>query len=720
MLPSNSHEASSVVSLELSEPCCRFTFYEIQQATNYFDESLVIGRGGFGKVYKGTISDGERRLVVAIKRLDSTSNQGAEEFWAEVEMLSKLRHCHLVSLIGYCNGGQEMILIYEYMRRGTLEDHLHKRAARGLDYLHTGTGITHGVIHRDIKSSNILLDSSWAAKISDFGLTKICPINQQSTYVNTVVKGTFGYLDPDYFYTVDGSLDEEQWGLARWAQNYDKEGRIKQIVDSSIRERISPKCLKEFARIADRCLHTHPKHRPTMAEVVFGLESILASQEKANTTWQPARGVTVFGRNVPMFVFTSNEKNSGIMFSSRFLYLIYNYLQGGLVLRHLEGLIRDQGSNLVWFVMAREESRNGHRNTDQERSLKFLELHFDSIQGENQIFSRFDFNTINIATTNFSDANKVDAGFNSIMYKLLKLPTAQRGFSFQGRLQNGHDIAISKMTRYRPRVIEQYMNEASILVKLEHDNLVKLVGYCIKGSEVFLIYEFVHHSRLDRLIFDPMCTLLDRNKRYKIILGIARVLVYLHKQAPIRILHCNIKPGNILLDQSYCPKLSFFWISKLINEADCVHFDDWGAGGYIAPECHQKCMVSTKCDVYCFGKLVLETISGRRSYEWTPGIFENPKRQVEMDWMEGTYSNIIDPRMDVDSCLMKRLVDIGLFCTHSADDRPTMEEVVDMLLTDNSSLFLKMRAICNERVWLISDDDHYTGADDHDTAAAYG
>ncbi|GKB12405.1 serine-threonine/tyrosine-protein kinase catalytic domain-containing protein, partial [Tanacetum coccineum] len=202
-------------------------------------------------------------------------------------------HCHLVSLIGYCNNGQEMILVYEYMSYGTLEDHLHKSqtflpwarrlticigATRGLDYLHTGTGIKHGVVHRDVKSSNILL------QISDFGLSKICPKNKQSTYVKTMVKGTFGYLDPDYFYTskltrksdvyafrvvlfealygkraVDGSLDEEQWGLAIWAQN-------------SIKERQAKANCK-------RCLHKHLKQRPTMAEIVVGLESIGDTRE---------------------------------------------------------------------------------------------------------------------------------------------------------------------------------------------------------------------------------------------------------------------------------------------------------------------------------------------------------------------------------------------------------------------------------------------------------
>ncbi|KAL8189420.1 hypothetical protein R6Q57_028986 [Mikania cordata] len=284
----------------------QFTFSEIKLATKNFDESLVIGRGGFGKVYRGTVtcSDGDVLLDVAIKRLDSDSSQGVGEFWAEVEMLSKLRHCHLVSLVGYCSDRQEMILVYEYMPNGTLADRIHKSraplvtwvrrlkicigAARGLDYLHTGTGIKHGVIHRDVKRSNILLDDNWAAKISDFGLSKIGPINQPSTYVNTLVRGTFRQSINSRQWlrcSVDSrSIDEEHWGLATWAQDSIKEGRLKQIVDPNLREIISPKCLKEFALLADRCLHRRPKQPPTMTEVVMGLESILALQETPDST----------------------------------------------------------------------------------------------------------------------------------------------------------------------------------------------------------------------------------------------------------------------------------------------------------------------------------------------------------------------------------------------------------------------------------------------------
>nr|XP_043631849.1 probable serine/threonine-protein kinase CST isoform X2 [Erigeron canadensis] len=326
------------------QPCRKFQLREILLATENFNESLVIGKGGFGKVYKGEVIVGTSHVVAAIKRLDLMSDQGAAEFWAEVEMLSKLRHSHLVSLIGYCNYETEMILVYEYMPNGTLEDHLHKLrsglswidrlkicigAARGLDYLHTGTGIEFGVIHRDVKSSNILLNESRAAKISDFGLSKVGPTNQPRTYVNTLVKGTFGYLDPNYFATgkltrksdvyafgvvlfevlcqkrpVDRSLE---YGLAAWAQDSIKEGSLKNIVNPDIRGEISPKCLKEFARIAEKCLNNHPKDRPTMTEIIFSLESLLILQLQTP-------GKSIFTRMVDVFSFNSTVENPGMGF----------------------------------------------------------------------------------------------------------------------------------------------------------------------------------------------------------------------------------------------------------------------------------------------------------------------------------------------------------------------------------------------------------------------
>ncbi|KAG5547261.1 hypothetical protein RHGRI_013062 [Rhododendron griersonianum] len=191
----------------------------ILKATNDFDDALVTGTGGFGKVYKANIDDGATTTVVAIKRLSANSRQGATEFWTELELLSKFRHANLVSLIGYCNEYREMIIVYEYMAKGTLADHLYKTstreesggsrshltweqrlnicldAGRGLDYLHNG-----GIIHRDVKSTNILLDEYLVAKVSDLGISKSMT-TYLTTHVSTNVKGTFGYLDPDYSLT---------------------------------------------------------------------------------------------------------------------------------------------------------------------------------------------------------------------------------------------------------------------------------------------------------------------------------------------------------------------------------------------------------------------------------------------------------------------------------------------------------------------------------------
>ncbi|KAL5165682.1 putative receptor-like protein kinase [Glycine soja] len=156
-------------------------FADIQSATNNFDRSLIIGSGGFGMVYKGL----KDNVKVAVKRGMPGSRQGLLEFQTEITIFSKIFHRHLVSLVGYCEENSEMILVYEYMEK-----------ARGLHYLHTG--LVQGIIHCDIKSTNIFLDENYVAKVVDFGLSRSGPCLNE-IHVSTGVKGSFGYLDLEYF-----------------------------------------------------------------------------------------------------------------------------------------------------------------------------------------------------------------------------------------------------------------------------------------------------------------------------------------------------------------------------------------------------------------------------------------------------------------------------------------------------------------------------------------
>ncbi|XP_042501181.1 disease resistance protein L6-like [Macadamia integrifolia] len=283
----------------------QFRKTEILAATKNFGESSVLGSGGFGRVFTGVIDDGTQ---VAIKRTNDL-----QVFRKEIEMLSKLRHRHVVSLVGFCQEMNEMILVYEYLGNGTLFSHLFGRghrppltwkqrleicigAARGLHYIHTWPG--NPIIHGDVKTSNIILDENFLAKIDDFEASKAFPV------FNDLVEGTLGYIDPDYLQSrqatvkidvysfgvvlfevvcarpvLDPSLPEDEINLIRWALEWQRQGSLETIVDPRLERNYSPESLKKFGEIAEKCVADEGKNRPTMGEVLWDLEYVLKLHE---------------------------------------------------------------------------------------------------------------------------------------------------------------------------------------------------------------------------------------------------------------------------------------------------------------------------------------------------------------------------------------------------------------------------------------------------------
>ncbi|KAL8528757.1 hypothetical protein ACS0TY_006276 [Phlomoides rotata] len=298
---------------------------EILLATKQFDSKMMVGGGGFGKVYKGVLRNGTK---VAVKRSEPGLDQGLPEFQTEIILLSKIRHHHLVSLIGYCDERNEMILVYEFMENGTLRDHLYKEgnrldprtrfsweqrlqicigAGKGLNYLHTGS--TGTIIHRDIKSTNILLDEDYVAKVADFGLSRSGPFDQ--THVVTEVKGSFGYLDPEYFRcflltqksdvysfgvvlleilcarpVIDQSLPKEEVNLADWGMLCLREGELQRIIDPVLEGKINPSSLRKFGETVEKCLEECGADRPNMVDVLWDLEYCLQLQQHSAVSRQ--------------------------------------------------------------------------------------------------------------------------------------------------------------------------------------------------------------------------------------------------------------------------------------------------------------------------------------------------------------------------------------------------------------------------------------------------
>ncbi|WOL08085.1 hypothetical protein Cni_G16837 [Canna indica] len=641
----------------------------ITNATNNFSIENKLGEGGFGPVYKGNLGEEHE---IAVKRLSKNSVQGLDEFKNEIILIAKLQHRNLVRLLGCCIQGEEKMLIYEYLQNGSLDSFLFDKAkatllnwskrcdiivgiARGLLYLHEDSRVR--IIHRDLKASNVLLDLDMNPKISDFGMARI--FGGDETEVNTKrVVGTYGYMSPEY--AMDGIFSvksdafsfgvlaleiisgKKNRGVYHSTQNMNllgytwslwKEGRGLELVDELIGDSFPKAEVLKCINIGLLCVQERPEDRPTMSTVLLMLRG-------DNATIAHPRQPGFVAIRGPFETNSSSSKNDSLSINN-------------ISITTLEGVLG---------------------------TVSLVESHTDEgTEGKNLDLPLLDLDTITNATNNFSIENKLGEGGFGPVYK--------------GKLGEELEIAVKRLSKNSVQGLDEFKNEMILIAKLQHRNLVRLLGCCIHGEERMLIYEYLQNGSLDSFLFDKAkATLLNWHKRYNIIVGIARGLVYLHEDSRLRIIHRDLKASNILLDLDMNPKISDFGMARIFggDETEVNTKRVVGTYGYMSPEYAMDGIFSMKSDVFSFGVLTLEIISGKKNR----GVYHSTQNLNLLGytwslWKEGRGLELVDesignsfPKAEVLKCIK-----IGLLCVQERpEDRPTMSTVLLMLKGDNATI----------------------------------
>ncbi|KAK9058890.1 hypothetical protein SSX86_023734 [Deinandra increscens subsp. villosa] len=539
----------------------RIPFIDIKKATKAFTEEYYLGSGGYAKVYnaelevpieertKGVFSRKLRNVAIKCIREDMKGNQG---FDAEIELLTSCKHTNIISLLGFCDEGSNLILVYEHASNGSLDNYLGSKdnstnltwvqririgidIAHGLNYIHTRIEDEQRIVHRDIKSANILLGKNWVAKIADFGLSRFHGADLEEKSVRTRnVAGTEYYVCPEYaengrlktavdiysfgvvlFEILFGKLAydpiyvaEDKIGIAYIARRCYKDRTIHEMVDTKIMEEVdeltstlhkgpNQDSLKTYLEIAHRCLAITQDDRPTAKEILEELEKAFSFQE--------------------------NNKDN-------------------------------------------------------------LQISFEEIKS---------------ATKNFSRENLIGGG----------------GFGkvFKGEVTRGNGsitIVAKRLDRSQGQGEHHFLTELEILFEYKHENIIGLEGYCNENNEKIIVYEHACNGSLDRHLNDVNLTW---SKRLKICIDIARGLAFLHGGAPTKemVIHRDIKSANILLNSDWRAKISDFGLSAIIPRNEKVVSKLVGTIGYVDPQYEFTGFFTEKSDIYSLGVLLFEILYGQ-------------------------------------------------------------------------------------------------------------
>ncbi|KAJ4718603.1 Receptor-like serine/threonine-protein kinase [Melia azedarach] len=341
----------------------------------------------------------------------------------------------------------------------------------------------------------------------------------------------------------------------------------------------------------------------------------------------------------------------------------------GLIIYCVKRKPKNKGKDLMRFDLGTSLKVGNMELTERNESVKGRKKEVELPQ--------FSFASVSTATDNFSAANKLGEGGFGPVYK--------------GVLLKGDEIAVKRLSGRSGQGLEELKNEATVIAKVQHKNLVRLLGCCIDKDEKILVYEYMPNKSLDFFLFDPTkCGLLNWGTRVQIIEGIAQGLLYLHQYSRVRIIHRDLKASNILLDKHLNPKISDFGMARIIFGENDLEGNNTsriaGTYGYMSPEYALEGMFSIKSDVFSFGVLLLEILSSKKNTGFYQTGSLNLLGYAWDLWTSNKVLELIDPMLLEEASskqITSRYVNIALLCAQEiAEDRPTMSDVVSMLTNE--------------------------------------
>ncbi|KAI4311383.1 hypothetical protein MLD38_036286 [Melastoma candidum] len=705
------------------------SYSELYIGSKGFSEDEVLGSGGFGKVYRAVLpSDG---TVVAVKCLAEKGERFERTFAAELVAVAHLRHRNLVRLRGWCVYEDRLLLVYDYMPNRSLDRVLFRRLdnlsptatlgwerrrnivgglAAALNYLHGQ--LETQIIHRDVKTSNVMLDSQFNARLGDFGLARWLEhefeyqhqtaTNSRTTSRNsyqqfhladtTKMGGTIGYLPPESFQkqsfataksdvfsfgivvlevasgrrAVDISYPEDKIVLLDWVRRMSDQRKLLEAADPRLPDgSFGLSDMERVIHLGLLCTLHNPQSRPTMKWVVEALSGDVSGKLPSLPSFQSQPlYISLSSSSDTSRSTTANVRSSitSTTMCSNSAATFYVSAHTDTIYESAEKEVKDSEVSSTDGPVPRRVSANFVVETPREISYKELAS----------------------ATDNFADSRRV--------------AELDFGTAYHGYLNNNRHILVKRLGMTKcPALVARFSNELHNLGRLRHRSLVQLRGWCTDQGEMLVVYDYSSNLLLSHCLFHhadrgkiASHTFLRWRKRYNIVKSVASAILYLHEEWDEQVIHRNITSSAIILDPDMNPRLSSFALAEFLTRNDHEHHAAHntrekslrGIFGYLAPEYVESGEATPMNDIYSFGVVILEVVTGQMAVDFRRPEALLVRKVRELEARRKTLTELVDIRLkeEYDPLQLKRLVELGIACTRSDPKlRPNIRQIISVL-----------------------------------------